>query len=64
MKYDDFVSTKLARNVPTGIAGAEVDSPHLFPFQRDLGGTSHCKRVGGSSVPSSRTPTTSRCGKT
>ena len=36
MKYDDFVSTKLARNVPTGIAGAEVDSPHLFPFQRDL----------------------------
>lgn len=36
MKYEDFVSTKLSRNVPTGIAGAEVDSPHLSPFQRDL----------------------------
>lgn len=35
-KYSDYVATKLAREVPTGIADAIVDSPHLFEFQRDL----------------------------
>jgi hypothetical protein len=34
--YQQFVAGKLARVVPTGIPGANVESPHLFPFQRDL----------------------------
>lgn len=36
MNYEDFVASKLALNVPTGIANAVVESEHLFPFQRDL----------------------------
>lgn len=35
-KYEDFIASKLAHNVPTGIEGAECDAEHLFPFQRDL----------------------------
>lgn len=36
MDYASFVGAKLAIDPPTGIAGAEVDSPHLFDHQRVL----------------------------
>ena len=36
MNYEDFIRQKDMIAAPTGIHGAEVDSPHLFPFQRDL----------------------------
>lgn len=34
--YEDFLRQKDLAAVATGIPSAEVDSPHLFPFQRDL----------------------------
>jgi superfamily II DNA or RNA helicase len=34
--YQDLLRRKDLHVPPTGIAGAVVDSPHLFPFQRDL----------------------------
>lgn len=36
MSYEAFVSGKLQRLPPVGIAGARVNSPHLFDFQRAL----------------------------
>jgi hypothetical protein len=35
-KYEEFVSSKLATVVPTGIAGATCTDEGLFPHQRDL----------------------------
>src|SRR5262245_19582467 len=34
--YADFLTSKVRSVAPTGFADATVDSPHLFPFQRDL----------------------------
>lgn len=34
--YATFLAGKLASSPATGIPGASVDDPHLFPFQRDL----------------------------
>lgn len=34
--YADFIRRKDMIAAPTGIADAQVTSPHLFPFQRDL----------------------------
>jgi len=34
--YHDLLRRKDLHVPPTGIAGATVESPHLFPFQRDL----------------------------
>jgi len=37
MDYTSFVTAKLSRQPPTGIAGLKaIKTPHLFPFQRDL----------------------------
>ena len=38
MNYDEFIHSKDLRVPQTGIPGAIVDSPHLFPFQNDLDG--------------------------
>jgi superfamily II DNA or RNA helicase len=34
--YEDFISRKLATDVPTGIADPSEPGDHLFPYQRDL----------------------------
>jgi hypothetical protein len=36
VRYENFIKRKDMIATPTGIDGAEVDSPYLFPFQRDL----------------------------
>lgn len=46
--YREFVARKLALNVPTGIVGAEVSSPYLFPHQAAL--TQWALRLGRAAI--------------